>query len=169
MNASIELNVLIAEKIMGLFPCDEWRAVEWDGHVGVRCGNDDHYDFRKGIGVRDRCYATGIRESYESLEKSGEWKNIPILTEPNDFSYPETHQFFGPPSYSTYIADAWKVMDKMAADGWHVMVRYDQGRGYSGLWWTCAVGRREKSYRGDATTAPHAICLAALLTVGEEK
>jgi len=164
MNAGLELNVLIAEKIMGLFPCDEWRAVEWDGHVGVRCGNDDHYEFRKGIGVRDLCYATGIRESYESLEKSGEWKNLPILTNPNSFSYPETHRFFGPPSYSTNIAEAWKVMERFAVIARYPMVRYDGLRPEGSPAWTAVIN----GHRGDADTGPHAICLAALHSIKQE-
>ena len=69
--------------------------------------------------------------------------------------YPEV------PEYSTQIWAAWEVLDRFTGDGKFPMVRYDGIRPPGKPRWTAALG----SYRGDADTAPHAICLAALRAV----
>lgn len=75
------------------------------------------------------------------------------------------------PAYSTSIADAWKVVEKMrAARTWDFSVSWHQGYdtafGVDG--WECEInGWDDTRYERVATsdiqkTAPHAICLAAL-------
>ena len=64
-----------------------------------------------------------------------------------------------PDCYSTSIAAAWQVVEKMKLDS--PMVRYDAYRDDDRPRWTCAIN----GVRGDANTAPLAICLAALKAV----
>ena len=65
------------------------------------------------------------------------------------------------PAYSTDIAAAWRLMDHFKGDEQHPMVRYDGKRPEGKPRWTAVV----RTCRGDADTAPHAICLAALKAV----
>lgn len=60
---------------------------------------------------------------------------------------------------STDIADAWEVVEKLA-DGTRT-VHVWKPRNYG---WGCSIGHSH----GEAYTAPHAICLAALRAVGHE-
>lgn len=74
----------------------------------------------------------------------------------------------GPPAYSTDIAAAWGVVTKM-------MERTTFGLdwlGFDGEEWRCVFAwtapehNTDKPYAAVATTAPRAICLAALAAVG---
>lgn len=89
------------------------------------------------------------------------------------------HTAMGPRPYSTDIAAAWEVVEKLremvasvragslvitpyaypqvSGDEWCVMHNYD---GYD--------GRHDARWRVSAKTAPHAICLAALQALGSE-
>lgn len=58
------------------------------------------------------------------------------------------------PRYSTSIADAWEVVEKLGDKDFRVEKDYDFE------FWICILGNRRREVRG--TTAPHAICLAAL-------
>ena len=71
------------------------------------------------------------------------------------------------PRYSQDIAAAWQVVEKLLADGFGVyLTRHDDSNE-----WNCTIGRGDK-INGEiaeavATTAPVAICRAALLAVAE--
>lgn len=60
-------------------------------------------------------------------------------------------------AYSTDIAAAWEVLEKIISDGGAFTLLYDHG------WFANKEGFDEGS---SETTAPHAICLAALKAVG---
>lgn len=81
----------------------------------------------------------------------------------------------GPPPYSTDIAGAWQVVEKMQADGCSVLLHYHP-EGMAEEWlrgWTVSVQRGGTPARPfdtpyvwhQAATAPLAICLAALAAV----
>ena len=69
------------------------------------------------------------------------------------------------PPYSTSIADAWKVVERLRVlypDGW-VSVLLGIGDGCHAY-----AGTEDREATGNADTAAHAICLAALQAVGAE-
>lgn len=65
------------------------------------------------------------------------------------------------PHYSTEIAAAWQVVELFGVR--HSLSLYQVGR------WYCNFLVGGKRLEACAPTAPHAICLAALRAVGEEK
>ena len=72
------------------------------------------------------------------------------------------------PHFSTDIAAAWEVVEKMRKDGWGMTV---DSLGFPGeewrAWFQCDVSHDYlKMEIGEAATAPHAICLTALKAVG---
>lgn len=72
------------------------------------------------------------------------------------YVYPEVRE------YSTDIAAAWGVVEKMQADGWFWNIDCDCDGLVVGFGRGCEVGGGCEWYYEDAETAPHAICLAAL-------
>lgn len=70
-----------------------------------------------------------------------------------------------PAPYSTDIAAAWEVVERMCADGWeyeinsHYSVTARFGKGHYEHWDSVWHGPSVEEF---ADTAPHAICLAAL-------
>jgi len=74
-----------------------------------------------------------------------------------------TFAFNTPPAYSTDIASAFDVVEKLQSQDWAFIL--DNMHGHLGHWqahfeWARAV------YQADADTPSHAICLAALRVVG---
>lgn len=73
--------------------------------------------------------------------------------------------------YSTNIYFAWMVVEHLIAAGFrYPLVRYDGDRREGSPRWTAAVSSADgkEAWRGDADSAPLAICLAALKVVGVE-
>jgi hypothetical protein len=68
------------------------------------------------------------------------------------------------PSYSTDIAAAWQVVDKMKSLGCFIKVHNCDHRGEWGCWCTHPGRVLSESFAVE-DTAPHAICLAALKAV----
>jgi hypothetical protein len=72
------------------------------------------------------------------------------------------------PSYSSDIDAAWKVVEKLTQDSWIVRTISSENGGTDCVV-ECGVGARGKfssdTMEGLETTAPHAICLAALKAV----
>lgn len=73
------------------------------------------------------------------------------------------HEDGGPRRYSTEISDAWKVVEKMVADGHRPVVSLD------GEDWWCRVNYRHGNFdcESEATTPAHAICLTFLKLFGD--
>ena len=70
-----------------------------------------------------------------------------------------------PPPYSTSIADAWLVVEKLSALGMSVQVSLEQNRPCC-----CLAIQKDGQIIGEcADTAPLAICLAALKAVGDKE
>lgn len=87
----------------------------------------------------------------------------------------ETDKAFynGAPPYSTDIAAAWEVIERMTAQGWH----YEIGGPAASTPHWARFGRGDydphndewdEQHIGMGSAAPHAICLAALRAIGEE-
>lgn len=73
------------------------------------------------------------------------------------------------PAYSTDIATAWEVVGKLTAGSrfWFSVNRYPKlGLNPDGPPYEQHYRTNFGAYEGSADTAPHAICLAALKTVG---
>lgn len=65
------------------------------------------------------------------------------------------------PAYSTSISDAWRVVERMLADGWTPCVEAE--RSINGPFWRCIMGHELKDATcADADSAPEAVCRAAL-------
>lgn len=74
------------------------------------------------------------------------------------------------PHYSTSIADAWLVVEKMTKAAWlpHIWVPHEPQLLYRVELVYDWAGESSKRAFSEADTAPHAICLAALRAVGVE-
>jgi hypothetical protein len=146
MKAGRELDALVAEKVMG------WSALEFVKHSGPL--NMDFPERHLIAPGRDRV-------PHVSQETFPDGKTI------------------GPvpgrvPHYSTDIAAAWEVVEKVAAWSFEVIRReHDPGK----ILWLASIYPRAEKYadRWDSSkgtlfiegkSAPHAICLAALKSVG---
>ncbi len=162
MKPGKELDILVANA-MGLIPCEDWRAVEWDGIITPSCYNEKH------IWSPDRvCYATGIRESNETLEKSGNWVNQPVLHSADRLAWNTAHRYdirnvFGPPPYSTSIQAIWEVVEKLFTlipqQDLHFQHLAANQKGDDARWGVGSCHWKEFIY---AETLPHAVCLATL-------
>lgn len=86
-----------------------------------------------------------------------------------DYYYPDEHW-----SPSTDISSAWEVVEKLQADGWGLSL---DSPGFRPGQWRCLLQRCDSPDDGrvrvsslieveESTTGPHAICLAALKSVG---
>ena len=73
------------------------------------------------------------------------------------------------PCYSTDIAAAWQVADKLHNSGWWVRVKSAMNEDLEQLGWAAHIGRWwNREYLGTwALTAPLVICRAALLAIME--
>ena len=73
------------------------------------------------------------------------------------------------PRYSTDIAAAWQVADKLHNSGWWVRVKSAMNEDLEQLGWAAHIGRWwNREYLGTwALTAPLVICRAALLAIME--
>lgn len=74
-------------------------------------------------------------------------------------------------AYSTDIAAAWEVVEKLCKDSFAFDMEYseffDKDAGGCDARFRCKAGIRGK-FSAEAETAPHAVCLAALKAVGYE-
>jgi hypothetical protein len=70
------------------------------------------------------------------------------------------------PHYSTDIAAAWLVVEKMRADGWHFELSDRDAVDEQPFWVEFATKEYERGGQSWQAAAPHAICLAALKAVG---
>ena len=100
------------------------------------------------------CGEGDVTEDYPSWKASLQYEVKPGL-------------FHVVPSYSTDIAAAWELVEKMIEEGYnHPLIRYDTLRADDAAKWTVAVSDDQEGWRGDAHTAPHAIVLAFLKAKG---
>lgn len=132
-----ELDALVAEKVMGF---EAWAETRGEYRLAVRAGPDAPRPWERK--------RTPDPERYESIS----------------CAYAQALGFFGEgfPRYSTDIAAAWRVVEKLGQNRVDVVLHYTElMRGCDCICGGDAVGRSED-------TMPLAICLAALATQGIE-
>jgi hypothetical protein len=174
---SREIDALIAEHVFGLAVQGEWLPAwapegdwsvrpEWRERGGVELhpvyvGSCMHEGYRDEMVARVRRlqaeHGWADAEVEKHIAKDDEewacghyWQCLEVV-----------------PHYSTDIAEAWRVVEKMREKGWDVMV---DTTGYPGEEWRCLMwqGERERWIPAAAQSAPMAICLAALKANGIE-
>lgn len=138
MKANIKLDIEVAEKVLGLCVHD-WDITfdDWD---------TTYYDWDDGWQAKcKKC----------ELKKEGGGY---MLTPRNHLVKP----------FSTDISAAWLVWDRMLELGYeHPMVRKDTLRPSDRAQYTATFSCTYYNFRGDADTAPLAICIAALKAIND--
>ena len=135
LEAGRELDVLVAEKVMGLIPCDKWRATY--GGYGMAITMQGALHVNDGCEHDGRCYPIGH-----------------------------------PSCYSTNIAAAWEVVEKLNKMqlGWFSLEQFG-ARGqeeWTAMIWTGGEDEAD-CFAGHAETVPPAICHAALKAIQNER
>lgn len=69
------------------------------------------------------------------------------------------------PAFSTDIAAAWQVMERMVSRGWWPLVQLDD---HAEKWICQFQDQYGEGFSDEAKTAPEAICRAALAAIGGE-
>lgn len=129
MSPGRDLDVLIAEKVMGVPVRIEW-AVTWTDERGR--------------------LATYTEEEVHAREKCAAFRSRGLDAEV--FSEPQAEP------YSTDIAAAWTVAEKVRSKGFTLSINEE--------WIVWFEAGPTVQHRAIADTAPHAICLAALKAMG---
>lgn len=159
LTAGRELDALVAEKVMGLkvlglHPC-------WD----PECGDPQPCPYDAGVEhpvYLDHCSCDLDLET-ELVRVSG-WTRFRVGETGHSY-----HCISRVPDYSTDIADAWRVIERMIREGqkfWQL-----DSLGFEGERWRVCFARGGDTddvrqwIPAVADTAPHAICLAALKAV----
>lgn len=108
------------------------------------------YVWRRSRSTGNRCiYAPGkFPEHMEALADGTE----PLVTDWGVFNWT--------PLYSTVMSDAWRVVEKMRADGWRLYLDVRPGEEYRVMF-----ARDRVLESSHAETAPLAICRAAILAL----
>lgn len=85
----------------------------------------------------------------------------------------------GPPPYSTDLAAAWQVVERLSKRGWELQLNNDRNMAACMVSFSCPYGpckihgTTTDNWHGTGVvardTAPHAIAIAALLAVGVEE
>lgn len=172
MKAGREMDALVAEKVMGIEPCDNWIGYTWDNELSVSCVKHSNI-------IQRECYPTRVYGLF------GEYDLKDHL--PSDFGSGPLPEWFRdnasewdeslyledravPPPYSTSISSAWEVVEKLAERWLHVDVCSTPDEHPTKF--ICVVRQPDKllflEWRADEDSAPLAICLAALRAVGVE-
>ena len=155
-----ERDALVGEKVMGLSVVGEcWATTDWEGGYLLELEPLYEFDHQVFVYVRS-CQCEVIRNSptYDTkydIIICGHFANCLEIV----------------PSYSTDIAAAWKIVEKITkGNNWELTIETDSGE------WEVRCNAHfsrkdynERQYNSRAMTAPHAICLAALKAVGYEE
>lgn len=171
--AGRELDALIAERVFGR----RVVARDWPCYVDFDSGMPDPCLFAEGEyawwGDPPAFMTPDSREPVTLLRPDDPWP--PALwapthetaIEPVDVDRHWAHVVLVP-RYSTEIAEAWEVVERLCAGGWGVLL----GDGWAGMataWTARFVAFDPQTRREGAVTAPTmplAICRAALVAVG---
>ena len=145
------LDALVAEKVMGL------AILGWD-HAW-RCEGEWVID----LGESGEKHPLYLRHCACDVPPNGDWPRLAGHT---------FHCLGVVSKFSTDIAAAWQVVDKLAASGKMACLTIDLLGGEGEEWrvffqWDVSDDELAMPY-ADAPTAPLAICLAALRAVGHE-
>ena len=135
LKAGPELDALVAEKVMGLVPCTHWENINFGSAGGPHIMTTD-----------------GCSHLVDGVRGAGCYPD------------PSLDLWFSARPYSTDIAAAWKVVEKLEAG---ICVETDgvSLQTYDVVFWKQDAARW---VHRTASTLPLAICLAALKAVGHE-
>lgn len=176
--AGRELDALVAEKVMGLTVAGWGTAIHVEGEWSVQLDGDP-----KGWACHAGANPLCVQHCQCDLLDGAYWaENEAYIVEAMREEYPEFKGDETPepklgghyqgclavvPHFSTDIAAAWLVVEKMAAECWYPDFGY--GKCKSGGYWVALFDKADPEgrliSREVAPTAPHAICLAALRAV----
>ena len=136
MEAGRELDALIVEKVMG------WA---WFRHTCIAGGK--RY-WARSLFIPDH--------NVEPFDGGYGIENVPAVGD-------ETVAIMNAPNYSTDIAAAWQVVEKMRERGWHflLMVSHESGMAIASFY-LGPHDRSDLSATEEWQNAPRAICRAAL-------
>lgn len=150
LKAGRELDALVAEKLFG------WRCV----HRLVRITREEEIAFNRAWFLKE--YGQEAPPTWEGdSDLDGDYPTRKCSkcgmghdSKDNDlFAHADSRV----PKYSTDIASAWLVVEKLVAAGWEVVIEE--------AWAVSLSRRRGPSFVGFGDTAQLAICKAALLAV----
>ena len=151
MTAGRDLDALVAEKVMGWVrtPSEERaRAARLGGRLMV---------------FRDEWLAVGLCTEPADRERAEAGVAAVYRAaglEPPRIVWMLPRWADAVPAYSTEIAAAWQVVEKMMERGWYLFL---DTAGFDGEEWRAQFRDPESRFaRGEAATAPLAICRAAL-------
>jgi hypothetical protein len=157
LKAGRELDALVAERVMGLIPCAQWRSVNFGSGGGPTMMSHSEKDSPH---PGQQCYPA-----------------VPGLD----------HPYNKPASYSTDIAAAWQVVERMRELGFRCMLELLVSAGTIGPPWHVNPEVASASFRrvgGEASldealhknwwyskaeTMPLAICIAVLKSIGSDR
>jgi len=127
---------------------------EFDYLVGEKVMNYSIYHYDKDH--PDGCYYMLVDENFESVTDEVGWSVGERKTEKEAWK--------DCPNYSTDIAAAFEVVEKLTAAGYCFKLKYDPRIYEQNFTAELKHLLGNVIYEAKAETAPHAICLAALLT-----
>ena len=120
----------------------------------------------------DAAIAVEVMEWRRVIEDEEQPDQVPYLVgpEPGDVHYPSVAAKFPdsytfPVQFSTDIAAAWEVLEKLKDDSWYINVSWNDTIPGVENYWSCWGWRSSDTTKGSAPTAPLAICRAALAAV----
>ena len=169
MVAGRELDALVAQEIFGLNVIEERLTivhVEGDASVHVDSDPDGWACYAETGPVYKDTHGhewprPEMGEFYEGRADRLKRDQAEWDTDMKRFGCPH-HLLYAVNWYSTDIAAAWEVVEKLKADGFSLMAEWDD---HDGMWYF-GFSNASSYKAGEADTAPHAICLAALKAVG---
>ena len=172
MNAGRELDALIAEKVMGMKVLGNETCVYVEGDATVHIGTDPKgWSCFAEIGpvvAGEYCRCEEYKDDSEYKDFTWKYDHLEVCLKPV-------------PNYSTSIADAWLVVEKLrsAQPSWHLIINDTSGPCYRARFYALyGVGKFDidqwvrdpnDDFTVWAETAPLAICLAAPYAVGDKE
>jgi len=97
-------------KLSGIIPCEEWRALEWDGVIRTFCPVH-----------RTGCYCVGIREGSEYTDKENRWANCEIKRISQECDYNESKAELH--SLEAYLTSLDAIVPVIKKQGEEIMAR----------------------------------------------
>lgn len=136
MNPGRELDILVAEKVMGWkkLTCGQCNNRPWLP-AGIPCAYWHNQDGKETAPIFD-IWTGGMGDRLEELA----WKP------------------------STDIAAAWQAVENIRKRGFPLSLNHQGKDWWEAIFWD----ETDDRWKGEGSSAPHAICLAALKAVGHE-
>ena len=156
LKAGRKLDALISEKIFG----------QLVGHKRFSCWHPglytDHFD--EPIWQLEPFKDTAFEPHQPRMRKYSDGTAFESIITADYQEYGWINKDILLKEYSTNIAAAWEVVEKMQSLGWALIL--DNMKDYLGNWQ--AHFEKEFAYTAESESVSHAICLAALEAIGSE-